>query len=71
MKVNRGEVDDYYVKDGHLPIISREVWDTACALRQERSQKMGKFRGMKNLIHGQKPVLEYALIVERIILLRD
>lgn len=47
MKVNRGEVDDYYVKDGHLPIISREVWDTACALRQERSQKMGKFRGIK------------------------
>ena len=47
MVVNRGEVDDYYVKDGHVPIITREVWDAACALRKERSEKMGKPRGMK------------------------
>ena len=47
MVVNRGEVDDYYVKDGHIPIISREVWDIACALRKDRCEKMGKKRGMK------------------------
>ena len=47
MRVNRGEVTDYYVKDGHIPIISRETWDAACALRLERSEKMGKYKGMK------------------------
>ena len=47
MVVNRGEVDDYYVKDGHLPIISRDVWDKACAIRECRREKMGKKKGMK------------------------
>lgn len=44
--VNRGEKEAYYVKDGHPAIITREVWDAACALREERARKMGKAKGM-------------------------
>lgn len=44
--VNRGEKDAYYVKDGHPALISRELWDAACALREERRNKMGKPLGM-------------------------
>ena len=44
--VNRGEKDAYYVKNGHPAIISREVWDKAEAIREERRIKMGKSKGM-------------------------
>lgn len=42
---NRGEKDSYYVKDGHPAIISREVWNKACALRKERAIKFKRERG--------------------------
>ena len=44
--VNRGEKDAYYVKNGHPAIISREVWDKAEAIREDRRIKMGKSKGM-------------------------
>ena len=44
--VNRGEKDSYYVKNGHPAIVSREVWDKACAIMEERRIKMGKAKGM-------------------------
>lgn len=43
--VNRGEKDAYYVKDGHPGLISRELRDKACALKEERRTKMGTCKG--------------------------
>lgn len=45
--VNRGEKDSYYVKDGHPAIITREVWDKACAIRESRRIKFHKPKGFK------------------------
>lgn len=43
--VNRGEKDSYYVKDGHPAIITRDVWDKACALRDSRATQFHKEKG--------------------------
>ncbi len=45
--VNRGEKDSYYVKDGHPAIITREVWEKACAIRESRRIKFHKPKGFK------------------------
>ena len=47
--VNRGEKEAYYIKNGHPAIITREVWEAACALREERAQKMGQTKGMQKV----------------------
>lgn len=36
---NMGEEDQYYIRDHHEPIVSREVWDRAEKIRLERSRK--------------------------------
>ncbi|MBQ6920518.1 MAG: recombinase family protein [Bacilli bacterium] len=44
--VNRGEKESYYIKDGHPGIISRELWDKACAIREARRIKYNTPKGM-------------------------
>ncbi len=53
--VNRGEKNAYYIKDGHPAIVSREIWEKACALREERRTKMGKALGQE-----KRPPSQYA-----------
>lgn len=38
-KINRGEVDQFYVEGTHPPIVSREVYDKAQALRQMKKKQ--------------------------------
>lgn len=33
---NRGEEEQYYIRDHHEPIVSREIWDRAAAIHSER-----------------------------------
>ena len=35
---NMGEEDQYYIKDHHEPIVSREVWDAAQRIREKRTE---------------------------------
>jgi len=38
---NKGELDQYYIKDHHVPIVSRDVWDRAQAVREENKYIRG------------------------------
>ncbi len=40
---NMGEEEQYYIKDHHEPIITAEVWDQACAIRETRSRRQNQF----------------------------
>jgi len=40
---NMGEEEQYYIKNHHEPIISDEVWEQACEIRETRRRKENKF----------------------------
>ena len=42
--INMGEEDQYYIKDHHEAIISRELWERTRKLMEERSAKSGKMK---------------------------
>lgn len=42
---NFGEEEQYYIRDHHEPIVSREIWDEAEGIRNKRAKHKGKTQG--------------------------
>lgn len=47
-RVNRGEVESFYIENNHPPIVSREIWDEAQRLIVLRAKAKGNVEETKN-----------------------
>lgn len=54
-KINRGEQPQYYIKDDHEPIISREVFELAQKLMAENSRAKGMTEEVKKKSNNRYP----------------
>lgn len=46
-KVNRGEVDSFYIENNHTPIISKEIWEKVQLEMEKRAKEKGNKKGNK------------------------
>ena len=44
-KINNGEVDSFYIKDNHSPIIAKELWEQVQLEIKNRAEAKGNFKG--------------------------
>jgi site-specific DNA recombinase len=50
-KRNKGEVDSFYIKDNHPPIVSREAWEQVQLETKRRAEAKGNSRGSNKYLN--------------------
>jgi len=54
--MNRGELESYYIKDNHTPIVSRDLWQEAQNQIQARAEAKGNMENKKAAYQNRYPL---------------